>query len=307
MIHLKNKIAADFCRRKIFTVKSAIHNKLYRIIAGAPFVTLTILLFSGGCRNHTSDILTIASTTSAQDTGLFDELLDVFEKKHKCRVRLIAVGTGQAIRIARDGNADILFVHDKDAEEKFIDEGCGEKRIELFGNDFIIVGPATDPAGAKNSKSAAEAFRKIAGRDGACFVSRGDNSGTHKRELIIWEKSQLNPSTLAARRYIESGGGMIETLRIADEKSAYALTDKATFLMHKRKELPNTEIILDLPSGDFSNPYSVISLSPSKYPRANHRLAQKFISFVTQEEGKEIIKNFGAKTFAKPVFTTLKN
>lgn len=264
-------------------------------------ILLSVILFQAGClqKNKPAAILTIASTTSLQDSGLCDELLPFFEKKYNCQVRLIASGSGQAIRLARDGNADLIIAHDKEAEEKFVADGYGEKRIEIFKNNFVLVGPTNDSAGAKNVRSPSEALKLIA-RKSQMFISRGDSSGTHKREISLWKKTGITPT---ASKYIESGNGMIETLRIADEKSAYTLTDGATFLIHKN-EFSNIDIIMDK-GKDLDNPYSVIVVSRLKYPNRNYALAQKFVTFITKEEGASIISNYGLKQYGKSLFTPI--
>lgn len=242
-----------------------------------------------------SKTLTLASTTSTLDSGLFDELIPPFEKKYGCKVKVIAVGTGQAIRLARDGNADVLLTHDRAAEEKFVADGYGVKRHDMMRNDFLIVGPGDDPAGAKGLE-ATKSLRAIA-QKGGVFASRGDESGTHKKEIVLWKAANIEPP---AGRYIESGSGMEVTLRIAEEKPAYTLTDRATWLAHK-KELPRLDVISE-GSPLLMNLYSVIAVSDKKYPRVNRELAENFISFVTGRDGQKIIKNFGVAKYGTPLF-----
>lgn len=239
--------------------------------------------------------LTLASTTSTLDSGLFDILIPVFEKKYNCSVKIIAVGTGQAIRLARDGNADVLLIHDREAEEKFVNDGYGVKRLEVMHNDFFIVGPKSDPTGIKGLK-ALDAFKKIFELKGS-FISRGDDSGTHKKELSFWKKLNLKP---AGSWYLESGTGMETTLRIANEKIAHTLCDRATWLAH-RKEVDMLEILVQ---GDpeLFNPYSVIVVSPTKYPWVKYDLAKKFADFLRSSEGQEIIRNYGINKFGSPLF-----
>ena len=268
-------------------MKSTYFLKLLFIVSILPLI---------GCNIHSGPprkpAITIASTTSILDCGIYDLIQGTFEKKYNCKVKLIAVGSGQAIRLGRDGNADVLLVHDKDEEEKFITEGYGIKRVEFMRNDFIIVGPLNDPAGIKNMPPL-DALKKIAeasfSKRNVLFVSRGDNSGTHKRELSLWEKGGLRPSVA---KYIETGSGMETTLRIADEKKAYTLTDRATYITHK-KEFSTLELLVESDGRYMHNPYSIIVISPQKYPHTNVSLSQKFIEFLTKEEGREIIKNFG--------------
>lgn len=241
------------------------------------------------------ETLTLASTTSTLDSGLFDALIPPFEKKFACTVKIIAVGTGQAMRLARDGNADVLLVHDREAEEKFVADGFGVERLDIMHNDFVLVGPAADPAKAGGLKAAA-AFQKIAGA-GASFVSRGDDSGTHKKELKLWQAAGVRP---AGAWYLESGNGMEATLRIANEKKAYCLVDRATWLAH-RKEIDTLEVLSE---GDpqLFNPYSVIVVSAKKFPWLNAALATRFADFIRSGEGQSIIRDFGKDKFGAALF-----
>jgi tungstate transport system substrate-binding protein len=237
----------------------------------------------------------LASTTSTLDSGFFDAVIPAFEKKFNCSVRVIAVGTGQAIRLARDGNADALLVHDREAEDKFVADGFGIKRLDVMHNDFVIVGPGTDPA-AVHGLRAAEAFRKIAA-GGAVFVSRGDDSGTHKKELRLWKNLGSKP---ASKSYLESGTGMEATLRIADEKNGYTLVDRATWLAH-RKEVGALNLLVEGDSELF-NPYSVIVVSPARFPWVNFRIAAKFADFLRGPDGQKLIREFGVEKYGSPLF-----
>lgn len=239
--------------------------------------------------------LTLASTTSTLDSGLFDALIPVFEKKFDCQVKVIAVGTGQAIRLARDGNADVLLVHDREAEEKFVADGFGKERLNVMYNDFIIVGPKGDPAGIKGS-NATDGMKKIMLAK-VFFVSRGDDSGTHKKELKLWAGLEIRPDW---DNYLESGSGMEATLRIANEKLAYCLVDRATWLAHQ-KEIDDLSALLE---GDplLFNPYSVIAVSPVKYPHVKASLANAFIEFIRGPEGQAIIRDFGKEKYGRPLF-----
>jgi tungstate transport system substrate-binding protein len=241
------------------------------------------------------EVLTLASTTSTLDSGLFDALIPPFEKKFDCTVKIIAVGTGQAMRLARDGNADVLLVHDREAEEKFVADGFGLKRLDVMHNDFVVVGPGNDPA-AISGLQAAAALKRIAAV-GAFFVSRGDDSGTHKKELRLWKSAGLAP---AGRWYLESGSGMEATLRIANEKNAYCLVDRATWLAHQKE----TAALSLLVQGDAQlfNPYSVIVVAPGKFPWLNAKLAGSFAEFIRSAEGQSIIRDFGRDKFGSPLF-----
>ena len=257
---------------------------------------LALYLLTGFCFTAPAEeALILASTTSTLDSGLLDVLVPVFEKANQCKVKVIAVGTGQAIRLARDGNADLLLVHDRQAEEQFVADGFGIERLDVMHNDYVIVGPAADPAGIKNLAAEA-AFKKIAQGQSA-FVSRGDDSGTHKKEKSIWKSCQLTP---AGEWYLESGSGMEATLRIANEKLAYCLIDRSTWLAHHQE----TDGLTLLAEGDprLFNSYSVIVVSPQKYPHVNHALASRFADFIRGPEGQKIIREFGKEKFGQPLF-----
>ncbi len=261
------------------------------------FFTIGAFLFVGlGLGNvEAKPKLVLASTTSTLDSGLFDVLIPPFEKKYNCEVKVIAVGTGQAIRLGKDGNADVLLVHDRESEEKFVADGYGIKRLDVMHNDFFIIGPKNDPAGIKGM-TGLNAFKKIAGTK-SFFVSRGDDSGTHKKELRMWKELNIKPS---GNWYIESGTGMEATLRIANEKVVYSLCDRAIWLSHK-KEIDSLEILVER-DPELFNPYSVIVVSPSKYPWVKYELAKKFADFLRGNEGQSIIRNFGIDKFREPLF-----
>lgn len=232
--------------------------------------------------------LVIASTTSTQNSGLFDALLPAYEKSSKYNVKteVIAVGTGKAIRMAKKGEADLLFVHDPFREEKFIAEGYGVNRRVVMHNTFVVLGPAEDPAGTGNSKKAVDAFELIA-ENGSPFVSRGDDSGTNIREMDIWDDAGINPK--GKGWYFETGGKMGDTLIVADEKKAYTLCDKGTFLNYE------TRISLKIFFQDdpmLRNQYSVIAVNPDRFPSVKYREAMEFIAFVTSPEGQGIIADY---------------
>jgi tungstate transport system substrate-binding protein len=256
-------------------------------------LVLPIAFFSP--RLQAKETLTLASTTSTLDSGLFDALIPPFETEFNCTVKIIAVGTGQAMRLARDGNADVLLVHDRQAEEKFVADGFGVKRLDVMHNDFVVVGPKNDPAGIRGMKGA-EAFKKIA-VNGAFFVSRGDDSGTHKKELQLWKAAGVSP---AGEWYLESGSGMEATLRIANEKIAYCIVDRATWLAHQ-KEI-DALVILAQSDALLFNPYSVIVVAPTKFPWLNVKLASRFAEFIRSPEGQAIIRDFGREKYKEPLF-----
>ena len=232
--------------------------------------------------------LVIASTTSTQNSGLFDILIPAYQKTSSfgVQVEIVAVGTGRAIRMAKKGEADMLFVHDPFREEKFIAEGYGVNRRPVMHNDFIIVGPTKDPAGIKKSRTAVEAFEEIADK-GSAFVSRGDDSGTNIRELDIWDDAGINPK--GKGWYLEGGANMADTLLIAKQKGAYTLTDVGTFLKYEPQL--NLKVLF---RGDpiLRNNYSVIAVNPDKFPKVKYREAMDFITFVTSAEGQRIIASY---------------
>ncbi len=259
------------------------------------WVPLLLLVSSLTAAAAGKEKITLASTTSTLDSGLFDVLIPAFEKKFDCQVKVIAVGTGQAIRLARDGNADVLLVHDRASEDRFVADGFGTKRLDVMHNDFLLVGPKGDPAGLKGMNAAA-AFKKLAG-SAEVFVSRGDDSGTHKKELRLWKEAGTKPSDTS---YLESGSGMEATLRIANEKRAYCLVDRATWLSHQ-KEIDALDIMVQ-GEEKLLNPYSVIVVSPAKFPWVKYKLAAAFADFIRSVEGQEIIREFGVDKFGSPLF-----
>jgi tungstate transport system substrate-binding protein len=229
--------------------------------------------------------LVIASTTSTQNSGLFDILIPAFEKssKYHAKVQVVAVGTGKAIRMAKKGEADMLFVHDPFREEKFVAEGYGVNRRIVMHNIFIILGPDDDPAGIKEAKKVVDAFELIA-ETASSFVSRGDDSGTNIRELDIWDDAGINPK--GKGWYFETGGKMGDTLMVADEKKAYTFCDKGTFLNYE-KRVALKILFQDDPM--LRNQYSVIAVNPDRFPTVKYREAMEFIAFVTSPVGQGII------------------
>jgi tungstate transport system substrate-binding protein len=226
--------------------------------------------------------ITVASTTSTEQSGLFDHLLPLFEEKTGIEVRVIAQGTGQALDTGRRGDADVVFVHAKAAEEEFVAEGAGVKRNPVMYNDFVIVGPGDDPAGIKGGKDAVAALKKIA-EAGATFASRGDDSGTHKAELALWKQAGMEPS---GDWYRELGTGMGPTLNTSAEMPAYTLTDRATWLAFENKG--PLEIVVE---GDpkLFNQYGVILVNPEKHPHVKAAEGQAFIDWLVSPEGQEAI------------------
>ena len=232
-----------------------------------------------------------ASTTSTQNSGLFDYILPIFEKKTGIKVDVVAVGTGAAIEIGRRGDADVVFVHAKEQELKAVEEGYFVNRHDVMYNDFVVIGPSNDPAKIKGMKSASEVFKKIA-ESSAFFVSRGDNSGTHTKELSLWKKTGTEPK--GQKWYLEVGQGMEKTQRIADEKRAYTLTDRGTWLATKDKDKLEMVIVLE---GDpvLFNQYGVMAVNAEKHKHVKYKEAMEFINWIISKEGQQAIASFRDK------------
>jgi tungstate transport system substrate-binding protein len=256
-----------------------------------------LMLLAAGCSRATrsGESLILATTTSTQDSGLLDVLLPMFEQQSGLEVKVVAVGTGQALQLGRRGDADVLLVHDPAAEEKFVAEGYGIERREVMHNDFVLVGPKDDPAKIQGVKTVVEAFLRIA-RNHSPFVSRGDESGTHQKERQIWSEGRVEPR---GEWYIRAGAGMSQALRLAGEKLAYTLSDRATFLA-QRQHL-DLDILLQ---GDrlLVNRYHVIVVNPEKHPHVRHQAARKFADFLLSPEGQQAIADFGTDRYGEPLF-----
>lgn len=237
--------------------------------------------------------LRMATTTSTDNSGLLKAILPVFQQKTGYEVQVIAVGTGKALKMGRDGDVDVVLVHARAAEDQFVAEGHGDKRYGVMYNDFVLVGPENDPAGVKDSAAAAGALKKIALAQ-AVFVSRGDDSGTHKKEKALWEAANVKPE---GEWYREAGQGMGKVLQMAGELAAYTMTDRGTWLAYMSKS--PLQIVLE---GDETlfNPYGIIAVSATKYPDTNHAGAQALIDWMISEEGQQLIGGF--KINDKPLF-----
>jgi tungstate transport system substrate-binding protein len=236
----------------------------------------------------TERFITVASTTSTQDSGLFDHLLPLFTQKTGIAVRVVAKGTGQAIKEAQNGDADVLFVHDKASEEKFVADGFGVKRFDVMYNDFVIVGPAGDPAGIRGLRDAPAALAKIAAA-GTPFASRGDDSGTHKAELRLWKEAGVDVAAASGGWYRETGSGMGPTLNTAAGMAAYALADRGTWLSFKNKG--DLEILVEGDSRLF-NQYGVILVNPERHPHVKAAEGQAFVDWLVSPEGQQAIGDF---------------
>jgi tungstate transport system substrate-binding protein len=252
-------------------------------------VAVVAALTVGGAAAETR--IKCASTTSTQNAGLFDYLLPLFDKKTGIKVDVVAVGTGAAIEIGKRGDADVVLVHAKNQELKAVEEGFFVNRHDVMYNDFVIIGPPDDPAKIKGLKSALEAFKKIAGGNSA-FVSRGDKSGTHTKELAIWKQAGIDPK--GQKGYMEVGQGMEKTQRIANEKRAYTLTDRGTWLATKDKDKLEMGVVLE---GDpvLFNQYGVMAVNPDKHKNVKYREAMVFINWLISPEGQEAIGSFKDK------------
>ncbi len=255
-------------------------------------VLLVAGVYSCGGGSHE---LILATTTSTQDSGLLDVLIPQFEKEHDYKVKTLAKGSGEALRLGSEGEADVVLAHSPKAEEDFMAAGNGESRLVVMHNDFIIVGPADDPAGIKGLTSAADAFKKIAASE-ALFLSRGDQSGTNTKELSLWTSAGIQPS---GSWYQETGQGMGETLNVASQKQGYTLSDRGTYLAQKK----NFDLDL-LVQGDKAlfNQYHVIVVDPKKHSKVNAEGARAFASFITSPEVQATIGEFGVKDYGQALF-----
>jgi tungstate transport system substrate-binding protein len=254
-------------------------------------VLAVISLCFAGTLVHAETRLRCASTTSTQNSGLFDYILPLFKQKTGITVDVVAVGTGAAIEIGKRGDADVVFVHAKQQELKAVEEGYFVNRHDVMYNDFVIIGPSNDPAKITGMKSAAAAFRKIAGASYP-FVSRGDKSGTNTKELFLWEKAGINPK--GQKWYLEAGQGMEKTQRIANEKRAYTLTDRGTWLATKDLDRLDMKIVLE---GDptLFNQYGVMAVNPERHTHIKYKEAMEFINWLISKEGQQAIASYKDK------------
>jgi len=230
--------------------------------------------------------LKLATTTSTQDSGLLTVLNPPFERLTGITVDVVAVGTGAAIKLGQNGDADVVLVHDRKAEDAFVAAGWGVNRRDVMHNDFVVVGPAEDPAKAAAASSAVDAFARIAAA-GATFVSRGDKSGTHVKDLDVWAQANVRP---AAKWYKEVGQGMGAVLTMSNDLKAYTLADRGTWLAMKDK-LPGLKLLF---AGDafLFNPYGVIAVNPVKWPKANYLAAMQYVAWITSAEGQKIVREY---------------
>jgi len=234
------------------------------------------------------NFIIVQSTTSTQNSGLFEHILPLFTEKTGIEVRVVAVGTGQALKNAEKGDGDVVLVHSQRDEEKFVADGWGVKRYPVMYNDFIIVGPAADRARIAGMRQAPEALKKVAEAQ-APFASRADDSGTNKAELMLWQQSGVDPKKSSRSWYLETGSGMGSTLNIAVGKQAYALTDRGTWLAFANKD--DFKVLVE---GDdkLFNQYGVILVNPAKHPNIKAKDGQAFIDWLTGSEGQAAIANY---------------
>jgi tungstate transport system substrate-binding protein len=237
----------------------------------------------------------LATTTSTQDSGLLDVLIPMFEKQNNVKVKTIAVGTGQALEMGTKGEADVLLVHAPDAEQKVVDSGDAINRKRVMYNDFILVGPNENPADVSGQDIKA-AFKKLNDTK-ATFVSRGDDSGTNKMELSIWNSLSIKPT---GTTYVSTGQGMGATLQVASEKKGYTLTDRATWLAQK-KNLDNLKIVVE-GGQDLMNIYHVMQVNPEKHKMVNSKDAEKFVDFMVNDKTIDVIENFGKEEYGQALF-----
>lgn len=281
-----------------------------RIVAVAALLLLGLAVAGNGvCADR---VLKMSTTTSTQSSGLLDILLPALEKDTGIKVKVIAKGTGAAIRDGQDGNVDVIFVHAKGREMKFVEEGFGTERYPVMHNDFVIIGPAADTAEVKSAASAAEALNKIAAA-GAMFISRGDDSGTHTKEQNLWAacglpmveqtmtivKKGKNAEVTFKRPensdawYNSIGQGMGKTITFADEKQAYSLADRGTYIKYKYGKTPAIELEVLSEGGEaLANPYGVIPVNPEKHPHVQYEMAMEFVNWVTGPHGQKLIADY---------------
>ena len=248
----------------------------------------SMVLFAATPLALAQSFITVASTTSTEQSGLFKYLLPIFEKKTGTQVRVVALGTGQALDMARRGDADVVFVHARAAEEKFLAEGYGVKRFPVMYNDFVLVGPKSDPAKVRGGKDILEALRKVKAAS-APFVSRGDRSGTHMAELALWKEAGIDIAADKGPWYRDTGQGMGPALNSASSMNAYVLTDRGTWISFK-----NRGDLVILVEGDkkLFNQYGVMLVNPEKHKHVKKELGQAFIDWLTSPEGQQVIAGY---------------
>ncbi len=272
-------------------------NTMTRILALAILLAIALITpLTTDAAEVKTKIVILATTTSTQDSGLLDLLVPAFEKESGYSVKTIAVGSGQAMKLGEKGEADVLLVHSPDAEKKFMAAGFGSSRLLVMHNDFVVIGPADDPAGVRNTSGSADVMKRLAAKK-AIFISRGDNSGTHAKEKGLWKAAGIVAE--GQSWYQQTGLGMGQTLQVAAEKRGYTLTDRATYLAMKK-----TLGLQLLYEGDNSllNIYHVIEVNPAKWPLVNNAGGKAFAGFMVSKKARDIIGRFGLEKFDAPLF-----
>ena len=242
-------------------------------------------------KSHSDDMLRLHTTTSIHNSGLLDYLFPIIETQENFKIRAVIHGTGQAIQAAIAGDSDVIITHAPALEQEFVNSGFGIKRHPFMSNSFVILGVASDPAQIAGMKSASEAFAKIAAGK-FTFISRGDKSGTHLKELSLWQKADIDIKAIArtGKWYLETGSGMGNSLNIAFERRGYILSDYGTWLNYRNKNRDHQVLLKDIP--EFHNQYAVIAVNPKKHPHVRHDLAEKLIAFLTSAQGKKLINDY---------------
>ena len=266
------------------------------MLCGLFFVIFIASITANNLKSNKGTII-LATTTSTEDSGLLDYLLPIFTKDTGIKVKVISVGTGKALQLGRDGEADVLLVHAKSDEEQFVAEGHGLARYDVMYNDFILIGPKNDPANIlKSGNNDIVTALKLIHKSNQRFISRGDESGTHKLETKLWQKAKINPT---GKWYVSAGKGMGEVILMADELQAYTITDRATFLNLKSK-ISLTVII----QGDqqLFNQYGVIAVNPAKNRQINHQGANTFVNWILSPKAQQLIAEFGKIQFGESLF-----
>lgn len=292
-------------RRNPTSQKALILLSTLTLLAGALPACVGAVQSTGTVGRAGSAELILATTTSTADSGLLDFILPDFEQAHHCRVKVIAVGTGQALEVGRRGDADVLLVHSRWAEDRFVADGHARERFDVMYNDFVIVGPKEDPARVTGKTTGQDAFQSIMDAQ-AAFVSRGDGSGTHTKELSIWASLAVTP-TQEMSWYKAIGQGMGDALLFAHEQKAYTIADRGTYLA-MRDKLPDLTILVggrrlaENPDEMLRNPYGVLAVNPEKHPHVNAALASQFVAWLLSVETQEKIGSFGVDKFGQPLF-----
>jgi len=269
-------------------------SRMFRLVSVMALVAMLAVTMVACKPKETKEVI-LATTTSTQDSGLLDVLIPIFEKNTGYKVKTVAVGTGAALAMGKEGEADVLLTHAPASEEEIVESGHAVNRQLVMHNDFVICGPANDPAGIKGEESAAKAYSMIA-ETKSTFVSRGDDSGTHKKEKEVWKAAEIEPE---GDWYVEAGAGMGDTLNIASEKAAYVFTDRGTYLA--RKDTLELEVLVEK-DPILLNIYHVMQVNPEKFEKVNAEGGKAFVEFMVSKEAQDVIAEFGVDKFGEPLF-----